>query len=176
SGGVRRLVGFAMVTVWPGRVVILDEPTNDVDPLRRRLLWEQIRRLADAGASVLLVTHNVLEAERAVDRLAVIDRGRLLAEGTPSSMKTEDRDHLRLTVMLEPDAAMPDLPAFVLRHARAGNRLTCEIEEADAARSITWARELMARDTAEEYALGATTLEDVYIRLTGAAALDEPAT
>jgi len=175
SGGVRRLVGFAMVTVWPGRVVILDEPTNDVDPLRRRLLWEQIRQLADAGASVLLVTHNVLEAERAVDRLAVIDRGRLLAEGTPSSMKTEDRDHLRLTVMLEPDAPMPEVPPFVLRHARAGNRLTCEIEEADAAHSITWARELMARDTAEEYALGATTLEDVYIRLTGAAALDEPA-
>ena len=52
SGGVKRLVGFAMVAVWPGRVVILDEPTNDVDPLRRRLLWEQVRRLGDEGVAV----------------------------------------------------------------------------------------------------------------------------
>jgi ABC-2 type transport system ATP-binding protein len=59
SGGVRRLVGFAMVSVWPGRIVILDEPTNDVDPLRRRLMWEQIRRLGAEGVAVFLVTHNV---------------------------------------------------------------------------------------------------------------------
>ena len=63
SGGIKRLVGFAMVTVWPGRVVILDEPTNDVDPLRRRLLWDRIRLLGQHGCSVLLVTHNVMEAE-----------------------------------------------------------------------------------------------------------------
>ncbi len=64
SGGVRRLVGFAMAAVVPGEVVILDEPTNDVDPLRRRLLWRQIEMLAASGSAVLLVTHNVLEAER----------------------------------------------------------------------------------------------------------------
>ena len=68
SGGVKRLVAFAMAAVWPGRVVMLDEPTNDVDPLRRRLLWQQVRRLADDGAAVLLVTHNVIEAERSVDQ------------------------------------------------------------------------------------------------------------
>ena len=87
SGGVKRLVGFAMVTVQPGRVVILDEPTNDVDPLRRRLLWDQIRALGEQGCAVFLVTHNVMEAEKAVDRLAVIAAGRLIAEGTPSSLK-----------------------------------------------------------------------------------------
>ena len=51
-----------MVSVWPGRVVILDEPTNDVDPLRRRLLWDQVRRLGEWGSAVFLVTHNVMEA------------------------------------------------------------------------------------------------------------------
>jgi len=81
SGGVRRLVGFVMVAVHPGRVVILDEPTNDVDPLRRRLLWQQGRRLADDGSAVVLVTHNVLEAEKAVDRLAIVDRGRTWPRG-----------------------------------------------------------------------------------------------
>ena len=72
---MKRLVSFAMAAVVPGRVVMLDEPTNDVDPVRRRLLWEQVRALADEGAAVLLVTHNVIEAERSVDRLAILDRG-----------------------------------------------------------------------------------------------------
>jgi ABC-2 type transport system ATP-binding protein len=167
SGGVKRLVGFAMVTVWPGRIVILDEPTNDVDPFRRRLLWEQVRRLGDDGVAVLLVTHNVLEAEKSVDRLAVIADGRLLAEGTPSSLKAADRGRLRLQVMLLPRAATPPLPPFVESHTRAGNNLMTVIPETDAAHGIGWAQELMGTGVAEEYALGATTLEDVYIRLTG---------
>jgi len=167
SGGVRRLVGFAMVTACPGRVVVLDEPTNDVDPLRRRLLWQEVRRLGDAGVAVLLVTHNVMEAERAVDRLAVVDRGRVLAEGTPSSLKAEDRGRLRLQVMLTPRAETPELPPFVQHHTRVGHNLMTVIPEAEAAHAIGWAQELIGRSLAEEYALGATTLEDVYIRLTG---------
>jgi len=56
SGGVKRLVSFCMAAVTPGRLVMLDEPTNDVDPVRRRLLWAQVRALADEGSAVLLVT------------------------------------------------------------------------------------------------------------------------
>ncbi len=56
SGGVRRLVAFCMAAVVPGKLIIMDEPTNDVDPLRRRLLWEQVRELADRGSAVMLVT------------------------------------------------------------------------------------------------------------------------
>lgn len=174
SGGVRRLVGFAMIAVYPGRVVVLDEPTNDVDPLRRRLLWEQVRRLGDDGVAVLLVTHNVMEAERAVDRLAVIDRGRLLAEGTPSSLKAEDRGRLRLHVMLVPRAETPELPEFVQHHTRVGHNLMAVLAEEEAAPAIGWAQELIGRGLAEEYALGATTLEDVYIRLTGDVGTAEP--
>jgi len=167
SGGVKRLVGFAMVAVHPGRIVILDEPTNDVDPARRRLLWQEVRRLGDEGVSVFLVTHNVLEAEKSVDRLAVIDGGRLIAEGTPSSLKAADRGRLRLQVMLAPHAPTPDLPPFVEDPTRVGNNLMTVIPESEAAHGIGWAQELMGAGTAEEYALGATTLEDVYIRLTG---------
>ena len=76
-----------MAAVTPGRLVMLDEPTNDVDPVRRRLLWRQVRTLADHGAAVLLVTHNVIEAERSVDRLAILDEGRVIAEGTPAELK-----------------------------------------------------------------------------------------
>ena len=165
SGGVRRLVGFCMAIVRPGRVVILDEPTNDVDPLRRRLLWEEIRALGVHGCAVLLVTHNVLEAEKSVDRLAVIHKGRLVAEGTPSSMKAADRSQLRLQLMLTPGTATPDLPPWAgppvrseqPRHHDRRNRRR---------HRIAWAAEMTDAGVAEEYALAAMTLEDAYIRLT----------
>ncbi len=175
SGGVKRLVGFAMVTVWPGRLVILDEPTNDVDPRRRRLLWEQIRRLGDAGASVLLVTHNVLEAEKSVDRLAIINDGRLIAEGTPSSLKAQDRGRMRLQLMMTPGHDTPEMPPFVHHHTRVGNNVMATVGESDSAQAIGWAQEMMGLGEAEEYALAATTLEDVYIRLTGHRSEEEPA-
>jgi ABC-2 type transport system ATP-binding protein len=177
SGGVKRLVGFAMVSVWPGRVVILDEPTNDVDPRRRRLLWDQVRRLGDEGSAVLLVTHNVLEAEKSVDRLAIINDGRLIAEGTSSALKAEDRGRLRLQLMMVPGLPTPEMPAFVESHTRVGNNVMNIISEADATAGIHWAQDLMAGGIAEEYALAATTLEDVYIRLTGhtSANGDDPA-
>ena len=87
SGGVGRLTSFCMAAVAPGRICVLDEPTNDVDPLRRKLLWDHVRLLADAGSAVLLVTHNVLEAEHSVDRLGIMVGGRLVTQGTPESLK-----------------------------------------------------------------------------------------
>jgi ABC-2 type transport system ATP-binding protein len=167
SGGVTRLVGFIMAAVWPARLVILDEPTNDVDPLRRRLLWNQVRRLGAEGATVLLVTHNVLEAEQAVDRLAVIDQGRIVAQGTPSSLKIAERSLLRLQVNLTPGKDPPPPPDFARQHNRLGRRLHLQINESDATQAIRWARPLVESGVAEEYALGASTLEDVYIRLIG---------
>ncbi len=167
SGGVKRLVGFAMVTVCPGRVVILDEPTNDVDPLRRRMLWQQIRELGSFGVAVLMVTHNVLEAEKSVDRLAIIDNGQLLAEGTPSSMKAGDRGHLRLQLMLAPGSLRPELPGLVRRSALVGHNLVVVIDEADASAAVHWAQRMVTNGAAEEYSLSATSLEDAYIELTG---------
>ena len=86
SGGVARLTAFAMAVVAPGALVVLDEPTNDVDPVRRRLLWAEIRRVADTGAGVLLVTHNVHEAENVVDQVVLLDQGRVVVEGTPNAL------------------------------------------------------------------------------------------
>lgn len=166
SGGIRRIVGFCMATVCPGRLVILDEPTNDIDPLRRRLLWEEVQRIGGRGAAVLLVTHNVLEAERSVDRLAIIDEGRVVAEGTPSVLKAADRSDLRLQIMLAPGAPTPPLPTWSLRPVRIGHHLIVSLRTSDAAAGIKWAAELIEMGSAEEYALTATTLEDAYIRLT----------
>jgi ABC-2 type transport system ATP-binding protein len=137
SGGVRRLVGFMMTTVVPRPVVILDEPTNDIDPMRRRLLWEEIRAVANRGAAVLLVTHNVMEAERVVDRLAIIDEGRVIAQGTPASLKQTASEALRLEVVFEPGAVEPPLPPFFREPVRAGRRLLVTLEDSAAPAAIS---------------------------------------
>ena len=169
SGGVKRLVGFAMAAVTPGRIVILDEPTNDVDPVRRRLLWSQVRALGDEGAAVLLVTHNVVEAERAVDRLAILDHGRVIVTGTPAQLKERVADDLRLELVLEPGAALPALPDFVLRGVGSGQRHLATLPAAAASAAVGWAEALKADGTVEEYHLGPATLEDVYVELVGRA-------
>lgn len=89
SGGVKRLLTFCMAAIEPSDIVILDEPTNDVDPERRQLLWREIRSLRDRGSAVFLITHNVHEAAASVERLAIIDHGRIQALGTPSDIACE---------------------------------------------------------------------------------------
>ena len=169
SGGVKRLVAFAMAAVAPGRLVMLDEPTNDVDPLRRRLLWRQVRTLADHGAAVLLVTHNVIEAERSVDRLAILDDGRVIAEGTPAELKGRLGAALRLELVLDPD--LIDLPVspFGLSAVPVGNRLMVGVPTDAAGPAVAWAESLKRAGSIEEFTLGPATLEDVYVALVGGA-------
>ena len=175
SGGVKRLVSFAMAAVVPGRVVMLDEPTNDVDPVRRRLLWDAVRALADEGSSVLLVTHNVVEAERAVDRLAVLDAGRVVAEGTPAQLKAGLEHELRLDLLLTPGQAPPPAASFVLRSAPNGSRVRAIVDAAHAASAIDWAQALRARDVIGEFSLTPASLEDVYVELVSSQPHDAPA-
>ncbi len=165
SGGVKRLVAFAMAAVAPGRVVMLDEPTNDVDPVRRRLLWRQVRQLADHGAAVLLVTHNVIEAERSVDRLAILDAGRVIAEGTPAELKARLGSALRLELVLDGEIAAAPASPFGLPSVRVGNRLMVGVPTEDAGQAVLWAESLQRANVADEYTLGPSTLEDVYIAL-----------
>lgn len=168
SGGMRRLVAFCMAAVTPGQIVILDEPTNDIDPLRRRLLWDQVRALVDMGSTVLLVTHNVLEAERAVDRLAIIDKGRVVATGTPASLKGDSQEHMQLEIVLDPRAEAPELSSLLSRPVVTGRRVIARLREADVASAAQWARDLKERGVVEEYSVGPITLEDVYLSVVGA--------
>jgi ABC-2 type transport system ATP-binding protein len=167
SGGVKRLVAFAMAAVSPGRVVMLDEPTNDVDPVRRRLLWRQVRTLADHGAAVLLVTHNVIEAERSVDRLAILDRGRVIAEGTPAELKARLGAALRLELVLSSDSADAPVSPFPGTAVSVGNRLMVGVPMDGAGQAVTWAESLQRAGAIEEFTLGPATLEDVYVALVG---------
>ena len=160
-------MAFAMAAITPGRLVMLDEPTNDVDPVRRRLLWRQVRSLADHGAAVLLVTHNVIEAERSVDRLAILDGGRVIAEGTPAELKGRLGAALRLELVLSPDSAVVPISPFPGSSVSVGNRLMVGIPMDGAGQAVTWAESLQRAGAIEEFTLGPATLEDVYVALVG---------
>ncbi|WP_159809815.1 ABC transporter ATP-binding protein [Cellulomonas citrea] len=164
SGGIARLTAFAMTAVVPGRLVVLDEPTNDVDPVRRRLLWAQIRALADDGAAVLLVTHNVREAERVVDHLAVLDRGTVLAAGTPAELTADRRGTLSLEVDLVPGRT-PHWPDGSTVLERGHLRATTTVPADRAAATVQWAADEQTAGRIERYALAPASLEDVYVDL-----------
>ena len=87
SGGQKQRVLFALAICGDPELLVLDEPTAGLDVEARRALWEQIRRFVRRGRSVLLTTHYLAEADALSDRIVVIDRGRLVAEGTPEAIK-----------------------------------------------------------------------------------------
>ena len=87
SGGQRRLVQIGMTLVGRLPVLILDEPTADIDPMLRSRIWALIAARARAGAAVILVTHDVAEAEHVLNRVAILDKGTVAALGTPAELK-----------------------------------------------------------------------------------------
>jgi ABC-2 type transport system ATP-binding protein len=175
SGGVRRLTAFAMAAAEPGRLVMFDEPTNDVDPVRRRQLWAQVRALAEVGCAVLLVTHNVVEAERAVDRLAILDNGTVVAQGTPTEMRGDHADQLRLEVAAYNSAAATALatefdntePAVI-----AGRRMLVQVNADECPAALRWAQEKQRTGQIDEFSFNPVSLEDIYIQLVGTEAND----
>jgi ABC-2 type transport system ATP-binding protein len=87
SGGMRRKLDLAMTLVGDPRVIFLDEPTSGLDPRSRRTMWDAIRRLATNGVTIFLTTQHLDEADQLADHLALLDRGMLVAEGTPAELK-----------------------------------------------------------------------------------------
>ena len=166
SGGVARLTAFAMCAVVPGRLVILDEPTNDVDPVRRRLLWDQIRLLAEAGSAVLLVTHNGREAERAVDRLAVLDHGHVIAEGTPAALVAGHGSPFVMEITRVPGRELePPTDMSLTRHDDV--RTSVAVPSHLTTQAVEWAAHALEDGVIERYELAPISLEEVYVDLTG---------
>ena len=87
SGGMRRRLDLAMTLVGDPRIIFLDEPTTGLDPRSRRAVWRVVRDLVDGGVTIFLTTHYLEEADQLADRVAVLDRGRLIADGTPAELK-----------------------------------------------------------------------------------------
>jgi ABC-2 type transport system ATP-binding protein len=91
SGGMQRRLDIAMALIHRPQVLFLDEPTTGLDPELRAAMWEEISRLVGDGLTILLTTHYLEEADRLASRLAIVDRGRIVAEGSPEQLKAELR-------------------------------------------------------------------------------------
>ena len=106
SGGMRRRLDLASSLIIQAPLIFLDEPTSGLDPRTRLQMWESIRRLVSSGSTILLTTQYLDEADQLADRIAVIDRGRVVAEGTPRQLKAAiGRATLHLQLADEKDSA-----------------------------------------------------------------------
>jgi ABC-2 type transport system ATP-binding protein len=100
SGGMRRRLDLAAALVHRPEVLFLDEPTTGLDPVSRKAIWEEVRKLNDEGTTVFLTTQYLEEADQLADRVGIISGGRLVAEGTPGALKAEvGRPHLELCLV-----------------------------------------------------------------------------
>ncbi|MFC7430032.1 MULTISPECIES: ATP-binding cassette domain-containing protein [unclassified Agrococcus] len=178
SGGMRRRLDLAGAIVARPPVVILDEPTTGLDPRGRRDTWDAIESLASGGTTVLLTTQYLEEADQLADAIAVIDAGRIIAEGTATELKAQaggTRVDVVLASAADADAALvavrpthPDVAVDV----RARLLSTAAPHGAESLRTVLGA--LAQADVAVlEAALRQPTLDEVFLRLTGSTASDD---
>ena len=171
SGGMKRRLTIARSLVNRPDLLLLDEPTTGLDPQARHLLWDQLFRLKQAGVTLVITTHYMDEAEQLCDRLVVMDKGLIVAEGSPRALieahSTREVAELRFGVgdndrMSEKVADLGDrievLPDRVLVYSHDGEAVIAHVHE----RGLEPAAVLVRR----------STLEDVFLRLTGRTLVD----
>lgn len=166
SGGLRRLVATAVTLIGNRPIVILDEPTNDLDPEIRRVVWNRIRETARTGSTVILVTHNVVEAEQTLDRVTIMRSGRILAEGTPAELKARISRQIRLEMVTRPDTDnLSFLQAFPNVQHLGQQRFVLLLEQDQVESAI--ADLLPHLQNLEDFRIVTSNLEDIYFELSG---------
>ena len=169
SGGILRLTNFAMALMGSPKVVVLDEPTNELDPHKRRLVWDMIARLnRERGMTCVLVTHNVLEAERVIQRVAVMQHGKIVAFGTPGELKLFSGGKVRLDFRLKDGESLNSSEAEQLtalgelNTQRPGDfSVLLASNQAAAATDLIMTQIGMTR--LDDFRLSPPSLEDVYL-------------
>jgi ABC-2 type transport system ATP-binding protein len=168
SGGMRRKLDLAMTLVGNPRIIFLDEPTTGLDPRSRRTMWAIVRDLVADGVTIFLTTQYLDEADQLADQIAVLNQGRLVAQGTPDELKRQipgTHVRLRFSTVAELDAA-----ARVLTDStRDDEALTLRVPSDGGTTSL---RALLDRldeysITAEGFSVHTPDLDDVFLALTG---------
>jgi lipooligosaccharide transport system ATP-binding protein len=162
SGGMKRRLTLARALVNDPQLVVMDEPTTGLDPQARHLIWERLRRLTAEGKTLLLTTHFMEEAERLCHRLAIMDRGRIVVQGTPRRLIAE---HIEPQVVevhgQDVDAWVKTARGQCARVERAGDTVFCYAADVDPVlRKLAGQSELV-------YLHRPANLEDVFLKLTG---------
>ena len=179
SGGMKRRLDLASALVHSPEVLFLDEPTTGLDPASRLTVWEEVRRINAAGATVFLTTQYLEEADKLCDRLAIIDAGLIVAEGTPEQLKAQ-MGHDVVSVALDgadvatTEAALAGLPGLE-RIVAQPDALALYVT--DGASSIAEVVRRLDRDRIRVGAIAVSrpTLDDVFLRATGRRLEDEQA-
>ena len=177
SGGQRRRLDVALGLVHRPDVLFLDEPTTGLDPQSRARLWDEVRRLREDGVTVFLTTHYLDEADALCDRVAIIDQGRIVAEGTPEQLKRQVAgDLVTLGVNRDPDTALVLLRGqpFVREATAVDGVLRLYVERGETAMPAILRLLDGAGLELREIALTRPSLDDVFLRQTGRS-LREPA-
>lgn len=165
SGGYHRLISLGMAMVQRARVYLLDEPTNDVDPIRRRLLWKMLRDTADRGAIVLVVTHNLEEIQSVADRLLVFDEGHLVKVATPAQLSALSQDTYFRVKDSYPGEKLNALP--IKQIERAGNDITFHCDSAFSSLVISELSRSFADDYSLSFSVSRGTIQHAYEQLVG---------
>lgn len=172
SGGQRRLACFAAALVGERPLLVLDEPTTGMDPVARRAVWAAVdRRRAEHGATVLLVTHNVIEAETVLDRVAVLERGRVIACDTPAGLKERVAGEVRVDLVWRERAPLdvPEVAALRALAHEAGRRWVLRLAPDEARAAVAAVTGGAAFAALDDFTLATPSLEDVYLALGGEA-------
>jgi lipooligosaccharide transport system ATP-binding protein len=171
SGGMKRRLTIARSLVNDPDLLLLDEPTTGLDPQARHQLWDRLFRLKQQGVTLVLTTHYMDEAEQLCDRLVVMDKGLIVAEGSPAELivahSTREVLELRFGVG-EHEAMAPELADLADRVEVLPDRLLLYTDDGDDAASAVHQRGLRPLSSLVRRA----TLEDVFLRLTGRTLVD----
>ncbi|PWU60428.1 ABC transporter [Micromonospora globispora] len=168
SGGMRRKLDLAMTLVGDPQIIFLDEPTTGLDPHSRRTMWSIVRDLVADGVTVFLTTQYLEEADQLADRVAVLDQGRLVAQGTPEELKRQipgTHVRLRFTTAAELDAAARAFPDAT----RDDEALALRVPGDGGTKSLRALLDRLDEHSlnAEECSVHTPDLDDVFLALTG---------
>lgn len=162
SGGLQRLTSFAMAVAYPSDIILLDEPTNDVDPIRRKLIWQYMRKLAKKGHMVFVVTHNLLEVEQYTDRYILLNKGCVI-RNVSTTVISNDLISNVMVVSLHNTGELHDIPeAETSKYNEDEMQLVLTLSENQVPRAVSWLMDLIRQGKVFNYKLTSATLDMQY--------------